>query len=115
MKTPIATERFRVGALYRREVMSWLDEYGVSYSEHRGLLDSVIVAKAYTERQMIGFRKFAKHYNAFVTHIEALDAEEKRERLVQEQDRTRAKIARKNRWRKMTLRKPLSYTEKRDV
>lgn len=107
-KTIVVTERFRVGAIYRREVMSWLDEFGVPYVEHRGLLDSIIVAKVYTEAHLIGFRNFSRRYNALVTHMKALDAEERREERQRKQDILDAKLARKNRWRKMTFRKPLT-------
>lgn len=107
-KTLIATERFEVGAIYRREVKSWLDEFGVPYVEHRGLLDSVIVAKIYTESHKFGFERFAKRYNALVDYVKALDAEERREERQRKQDILDAKLARKNRWRKMTFRKPLT-------
>lgn len=92
----ISSNRLTVGALYRKGVMIRLDELGIPYTEHRSLVNSVIIVKVYTKQQEAACKIFMREFIAFVRRLEALDRKEAQEEL-----------ARKNRFRRLTFRKPL--------
>lgn len=92
----IGSKRLTVGALYRKDIMIRLDELGIPYTEHRSFVDSVIIVKVYTNEQVSAYNVFMREFAAFVRRLEALEKQEAREEL-----------ARKNRFRRLTFRKPL--------
>lgn len=92
----IGSTRLTVGALYRKGVMIRLDELGIPYTEHRTFVDSDIIVKVYTAQQKSAYNVFMEEYMAFVHRLEALDRKEEQEEL-----------ERKNRFRRLTFRKPL--------
>lgn len=92
----ISSNRLTVGALYRKGVMIRLDELDIPYTEHRSLVDSVIIVKTYTAQQEAARKVFMREFIAFLRRLEALDRQEEREEL-----------DRKNRFRRLTFRKPL--------
>lgn len=92
----IGSKKLAVGALYRKDIMIRLDELGIPYTEHRSFVDSVIIIKVYTNEQVSAYNVFMREFTAFVRRLEALEKQEAREEL-----------ARKNRFRRLTFRKPL--------
>lgn len=92
----IGSKKLTIGAMYRKSVMIRLDELGIPYTEHRTFVDSVIIVKVYTNEQKTAYNVFMGEYMAFVQRLAALDHQEEQEEL-----------ARKNRFRRLTFRKPL--------
>lgn len=92
----IISKRLTVGALYRKDIMIRLDELGIPYTEHRSFVDSDIIVKVYAKQQVSAYNVFMREFIAFVRRLEALEQQEAREEL-----------ARKNRFRRLTFRKPL--------
>lgn len=92
----IISKKLTVGALYRKEIMIRLDELGIPYTEHRSFVDSDIIVKVYTKQQVSAYNVFMREFIAFVRRLEAIEQQEAREEL-----------ARKNRFRRLTFRKPL--------
>jgi phosphoribosylanthranilate isomerase len=88
--------RYEFGAMYRKGVMVRLDELGLPYTEHRTLVDSVIIVKTYTKEQEAAYRSFSADVRAFMVQLHEIEMEEERQEL-----------ARINRFRKLTFRKPL--------
>lgn len=99
---------YTVGSVYRRDIMVRLDELGIPYTEHRNLLKSIIVVKIYTEAQEDAYYRFEVEFADFERRLREirrrqLDAKREAERKEQAE-----KLARKNRFRKLTFRKPLT-------
>lgn len=99
---------YTVGSVYRRDIMVRLDELGIPYTEHRNMLKSIIVVKIYTEAQEDAYCRFEVEFAGFERRLREirrrqLDAKREAERKEQAE-----KLARKNRFRKLTFRKPLT-------
>lgn len=99
---------YTVGSVYRRDIMVRLDELGIPYTEHRNMLKSIIVVKIYTEAQEDAYYRFEVEFADFERRLREirrrqLDAKREAERKEQAE-----KLARKNRFRKLTFRKPLT-------
>lgn len=92
----ICSEKLTIGAAFRKRWMIRLDELGIPYTEHRSFVDSVIIVKVYTKQQVTAYNVFMREYITFVRRLEAIDREMEQEEL-----------ARKNRFRRLTFRKPL--------
>lgn len=92
----IGSKRLTIGAAFRKRWMIRLDELGIPYTEHRTFVDSDIIVKIYTTQQKSAYDVFMREFSAFMRLLEALDREEEREEL-----------ERKNRFRRLTFRKPL--------
>lgn len=92
----IGSKTLSIGALYRKGVKVRLDELGLPYTEHRSLVDSTIIIKVYTRHQVAAYDVFMDEFIAFMRRLEALDRQEAQEEL-----------ARKNKFRRLTFRKPL--------
>lgn len=107
MPRTINTYTLELGALHRKDVMVRLDQLGLRYVEHRGLLDSTIVIQIFSERDASTLLVFKREFTAFVRRLQAIDDEIEREEVDRKYFIYRKKLARKNRWRRMTFRKPL--------
>jgi hypothetical protein len=92
----ICSERLTIGAAFRKRWMIRLDELDIPYTEHRSFVDSVIIVKVYSKEQEAAYNVFMAEYMAFVQRLLDIDLEIEREEL-----------ARKNRFRRLTFRKPL--------
>lgn len=80
--------------------MAYLDELDLPYQEHRGFLDSTIIVKIHNERHLRALRVFQSAFKAWQQRLQAIDDEIDREARLEQ-------LARKNRWRRLTLRRPL--------
>lgn len=89
------TYTFTINPKFRRDYMALMDEAGLPYTEHRS--DSTIVIQIETEAHEDAYSLFAVKLATFVAelNVEKLQIQEK-------------KLARKNRFRKLTFRKPLT-------
>lgn len=103
----IRTHTLEIGALHRKDVMIRLDQLGLSYVEHRGFLDSTIVIQVLRERDASALLLFRAEFIAFVSKLQAIEDEIEREELERKNRINLKKLARKNRWRELTFRKPL--------
>ena len=79
-----------------------MDELGLTYKEHKGLVDSDFIVQTFTPAQEAAAKVLREDVKAFVRKLARIEREEER----QEQNK---KIARKNRVRRLTFRKPLAY------
>jgi hypothetical protein len=93
----IGSKKLTIGAMYRKDVKVRLDELGLPYTEHRSLVESIIIVKVHTEQQKAAYDVFMGEFTAFLRRLAALDRQEELEEL-----------ARKNRFRRLTFRKPLT-------
>lgn len=93
----VKTQTLTIGAIYRRNFRVRLDELGLPYTEHRGLVDSDIIVKLSTPEHDEAYKVFARDCRAFMAQLAELDRQEEEE-----------KLARKNRFRRLTFRKPLT-------
>lgn len=93
----LKTHTLTIGALHRRGFRVRLDELGLPYTEHRGLVDSDIIVKLYTPEHHEAYKVFARDCRAFMLYLAELERQEEEEEL-----------ARKNRFRRLTFRKPLT-------
>lgn len=87
---------FTAGAKYRQDFMDLLDEVGVPYAEHRTASSSTIAIQIETEAHEDAYNLFVIKWATFVAQLN-VDKLQKQEK----------KLARKNRFRKLTFRKPL--------
>lgn len=98
---------YNVGSSYRRGFMVRLDELGLPYAEHRTMFNSTIIVKTYTEAHEDAFWEFQIDVADFQKRLN----QAKRKRAEEEREAHRKviaeKLARKNRFRKMTFRKPV--------
>lgn len=108
MRRMIKTYTLEIGALYRKDIMVRLDQLGLSYVEHREFLESTIVIQAFSEREANILLVFRRQFLAFVRRLQAEEEEIERENFERELHIYRKKLARKNRWRGLTFRKPLA-------
>jgi hypothetical protein len=93
----LTSHRLEIGALHRKGVMVRLTELEIPYKEFRGLADSIIIINIYTAEQKTALQIFKREFMFFQNRLREIDEEYKREEL-----------ARKNRWRRLTFRKPLT-------
>lgn len=107
-ETLITSKTFRIGALYRKMVMVRLDELGLPYVEHRTLVDSTIIVRLFTNAHIGAYNIFAPEMKAFIARLQEIDDAEENERYFKKMEKKNEKLARKNRWRRITLRKPLA-------
>lgn len=106
-ESEMKTYTYEIGASYRRSFMIRLDELGLPYSEHRTMFGSTIIVKTYTEAHEDAFWEFQLDVQDFQRRLKEnkrKQAERKQEKLRKEQAE---KLASKNRFRKLTFRKPL--------
>lgn len=91
------TRTIPAGTKYRRDYLGMLDEVSLQYTEHRTASGSTIVIQIETEAQEDAYNFFVIKWATFVAqlNVEKLQKQEK-------------KLARKNRFRKLTFRKPLT-------
>lgn len=98
---------FTVGAAHRRDFMIRLDELGLPYKEHRTWASSTIVVQTFTEAHEDAYYRFSMDVATFVMRLNAA----KQQRKLREMEALRTeqlkKLARKNRFRRLTFRKPL--------
>lgn len=109
MRRMISSYPLEIGALHRRDVMIRLDQLGLSYVEHRGFLESTIVIQIFSEREAKILTVFRRDFLAFVRRLQAVEEEIERENFERQLRADRKKLARKNRWRGLTFRKPLAF------
>lgn len=107
MRRMISSYPLEIGALHRRDVMVRLDQLGLSYVEHRGFLESTIVIQIFSEREAKILLVFRREFLAFVRRLQANEDEIEREDLERKILIYRKKLARKNRWRTLTFRRPV--------
>jgi hypothetical protein len=103
----IETYTLEIGALHRKAVMVRLDQWGLRYVEHRGFLDSTIIIQVFNDADLKKLYKFKYEFRAWQLHLQAIDDEIENEKLEREYRIAQKKLARKNRWRRVTFRKPL--------
>ena len=97
--------RYDVGAMHRKKFMVRMDELGLTYREHRGLLDSVLIVQTYTEADERAARQFDREARAYIRQLEAIDRAVELEEIARKE---RKELARINRKRRLTFRKPLA-------
>lgn len=107
MTRTIDTYTLEIGALHRKDVMVRLDQWGLRYVEHRGLLDSTIIIQVFNDADLKRLYKFKYEFRAWQLHLQAIDNEFEREELERKNRANHKKLVRKNRWRRLTFRKPL--------
>lgn len=107
MTRTIETFTLEIGALHRKSVMVRLDQWGLHYVEHRGLIESTIIIQVFNDADLKKLYKFKYEFRAWQLHLQAIDNEIENEKLEREYNRAQKKLTRKNRWRKLTFRKPL--------
>lgn len=93
----ISSHRLTIGAGFRTKWLIRLDELDIPHNEHRTLFDSVIIVKIYTHRDKAAYSVFMDEFNVFLRRLAKVDRELEQEEL-----------ARKNRFRRLTFRKPLT-------
>jgi hypothetical protein len=103
----IETFTLEIGALHRKGVMVRLDQWGLRYVEHRGFLDSTIIIQVFSDADLKKLYKFKHEFRTWQLHLQAIDDEIENEKLDREYHLAQKKLARKNRWRRLTFRKPL--------
>lgn len=107
MTRTINTYTLEIGALHRKGVMVRLDQLGLRYVEHRGFLESTIIVKAFNDADIKALYKFRYEFAEWLKYLQVIDDEIENEKLEREHHLAQKKLARKNRWRRLTFRKPL--------
>lgn len=98
---------YTLGASYRRDIMIRLDELDLPYTEHRTMFDSTVIIKTRTMAQEDAYYKFEVEFADFQRRLENSKRQEARRRQEILRKEEAKKLARKNRFRHLTLRKPL--------
>lgn len=98
---------YTIGSAYRRDIMVRLDELDIPYTEHRNMLKSIIVVKTYTEAQEDAYYQFEIEFAAFERRLKEVRRRQLAAKREAERKEKAEKLARKNRFRKLTFRKPL--------
>jgi hypothetical protein len=108
----IETYTLEIGALHRKQIKVRLDQLGLHYVEHRGLVESIIIVQVFNDAEERALHIFKREFLAFVRRLQAIDAEIENEKFEREYQIEKRKLARKNRWRRLTFRKPLTRFSK---
>lgn len=103
----MSTYTYTFGSAYRRDFMIRLDELDLPYTEHRTMFDSTVIVKTHTVAQEDAYYEFEREFADFQRRYK--DAERQAARRRQEilRQEEAKKLARKNRFRRLTLRKPI--------
>ena len=98
---------YTFGAAVRRDFMIRLDELDLPYTEHRTMFESTVIVRTRTVAQKDAYYEFELECADFQRRLKDSQrraANRRQEVLRQEQAK---KLARKNRFRRLTFRKPL--------
>lgn len=98
---------YTLGASYRRDFMIRLDELDLPYTEHRTMFDSTVIVRTRTMAQEDAYYTFEIEFADFQRRLENSKRQEARRRQEILRQEEAKKLARKNRFRRLTLRKPL--------
>lgn len=102
----VMTQTLEVGDLYIVKTKARLDQLGLSYTCERGFRDTTITIKASCQSEKASLKKFMVEVNQKLQELKEIDERFKQEAIEWE---NRKKLARKNRWRGLTFRKPLAF------
>jgi hypothetical protein len=103
--SPVMTQMLEVGDLYIVNTRARLDQLGLSYTCERGFRDTTITIEASSESEKASLKKFMVEVNQKLQKLKELDERFKQDTIEWE---NRQKLAKVNRWRRLTLRKPLT-------
>lgn len=100
----VMTQTLEVGDLYIVKTKARLDQLGLSYTCERGFRDTTITIKAACQSEKASLKKFMVEVNQKLQALKDLDERFKQDAIEWE---NRQKLAKINRWRRLTFRKPL--------
>jgi hypothetical protein len=103
----VKTYTYAIGAAYRRDIMIRLDQLGIPYTEHRTMFNSTIIVKTRTAAQEAAYSTFELEFTSFQRRLKDAKRQAERRRLEALRQEEAKKLARKNLFRKLTLRKPI--------
>lgn len=101
------TYTYTIGSAYRRDIMIRLDQLGVPYTEHRTMFNSTIIVKTRTLAQEDAYYTFEIEFASFQRRLKDAKRKAEQRRLEVLRQEEAKKLARKNRFRKLTFRKPI--------
>lgn len=103
----MASYTYTFGAAFRRDFMIRLDELDLPYTEHRTMFDSTVIIKTHTIAQEDSYYTFEIEFADFQRRLKDSQREAARRRQEILRQEEAKKLARKNRFRRLTFRKPL--------
>lgn len=101
----VTTETLEVGDLYIVKTKARLDQLGLRYTCERGFRDTTITIEASSESEKASLKKFMVEVNQKLQELKELDERFKQDVIEWE---NRQRLAKVNRWRHLTFRKPLT-------
>lgn len=105
--TMTRTETFEFGIAHRRNMRILLGQLDIPYVEHKGLITSTFIVKV-SQANRLSYKIFLNEVQILIQEIEARDEARALEEWQAEKAKSDSRLARKNNWRKMTFRKPVS-------
>lgn len=103
----VETYTYTIGSAYRRDIMIRLDQLGVPYTEHRTMFNSTIIVKTRTLAQGNAYYVFELEFAEWQRRLKDAKRQAEKRRLEVLRQEEAKKLARKNRFRKLTFRKPI--------